>query len=183
MGDGDLDFTSRLWSIATKPCSSWEPRALGSLEETVQGAQTAMGEARIFLGATQAAAKGCKSKKKEGGGHPRARSVATATTRGSTEVGALEEYLARVCTAQKEATEKVGLEVQTVQETVAKAAAAEGPFLTAEEGPKANAPNHGNLMTTSHEQFHEELLAIGSQEQHDAGSAWWSWCCCLARQK
>ena len=55
VGGDDLDFRSRLWSS----------RALGILEETVQGAQTAIGEARIFLGATQAAAKGCKSKKKK----------------------------------------------------------------------------------------------------------------------
>ena len=109
----------------------------------------------------------------------------------------------------KEAVEKF----QMVQEAVAKAADAAGPFLMAEEEPKASAPNHGNVMTTSgeqfhaessksswnclslvitfpwlgaDEQFHEELFAIVSQEQRGDGSAWWSWwswCCCLARQK
>ena len=79
----------------------------------------------------------------------------------------------------KEAVEKF----QMVQETVAKAADAEGPFLMAEEAPKAKAPNHGNVMTTSDKQFHEELFGVVSQEQRDDGSPWWSWCCCLARQK
>ena len=68
----------------------------------------------------------------------------------------------------KEAVEKF----QTVQETVAKAADAEGPFLMAEEEPKASAPNHGNVMTTSGEQFHAESILRGtachsSSNSHD----------------
>ena len=53
-------------------------------------------------------------------------------------------------TSQQEDTEKVGLEVQTVQGTVAKAADVQGPLLMAEEERlKANAPNPGNVMTIS----------------------------------
>lgn len=60
---GGDDLGEVLWTIATEPCSSWESIGLGMLEQAVQEAQTATCEARNFLNATQAAAKGYKSKK------------------------------------------------------------------------------------------------------------------------